>query len=120
MSTTDGHLACIDVSEAAIQATQTGTLPSARQIKARAPVTTPTPTALETASSASGGIILECFREEGRLRMRVISPGYDSNLRVQFPQNIREERARYIVDEFRTVAHGGFYRTFGNIRRLID
>lgn len=118
--TTDGHLACIDVSEAAIQAAQAGTLPQSVQIKAPAVVATPAPTTLETASSASGGVALECFREGSRLRMRVVSPGYDPNLRVQFPQNIREEHARYIVDEVRIVAHGGFYRTFGNIRRLVE
>ncbi|QBD82608.1 hypothetical protein EPA93_44245 [Ktedonosporobacter rubrisoli] len=80
----------------------------------------PAPTTLETVSSDQDGIVLECFRAWSRLRMRVVSPGYDPNLRVQFPQNIREERARYVVDEIRTAAHGDFYRTFGNIRRLIE
>lgn len=118
--TTDGHLACIDVSEAAIQAAQSGTLPQAVQMKAPPMVPTPDPTTLETVSNGQGGIVLECFRDGSRLRMRVVSPGYDPDLRVQFPQNIREEHARYVVDEVRTVAHGGFYRTFGNIRRFVE
>ncbi|MCI5191080.1 MAG: hypothetical protein D3905_15095 [Candidatus Electrothrix sp. AS4_5] len=35
---------------------------------------------------------------------------------VQFPRNLREEGALYIVDEIREV--NNFYRVFGNIRRL--
>ncbi len=118
--TTEGFLTCIDVSEAAIQAAQAGTLPQAVQVKAPPVVATPAPTTLETATSAGTGVILECFREGARLRMRVVSPGYDPNQRVQFPQNIREEHARYVVDEIRPAAHGGFYRTYGNIRRLVE
>lgn len=117
--TTEGHLACIDVSEAAIQAAHAGTLPQSVQVKAPPAVATPSPTVLEATTSTSG-VILECFRDGGRLRVRVVSPGYDPNLRVQFPQNIREERARYLVDEIRLVAHGGFYRTYGNIRKLVE
>jgi outer membrane protein assembly factor BamB len=118
--TTDGYLACIDVSEAAIQAAQSGTLPQAVQHKAPPVVATPAPTTLETTTSAGTGVILECFRDGSRLRMRVASPGYDPALRVQFPQNIREGGARYTVDEVRLVAHGGFYRTYGNIRKLVE
>lgn len=118
--TTEGHLACIDVSEAAIQAAQSGTLPQAVQVKAPPVVATPIATTLETTSSVEAGVMLECFREGSRLRMRVISPGYNPDLRVQFPQNIRAENARYVVDEVHPVAHGGFYRTYGNIRQLVE
>jgi hypothetical protein len=40
-------------------------------------------------------------------------------MKVQFPQNIREENARYLVNEVRLVAHGGFYRTYGDIKKLV-
>ncbi|MBA2395139.1 MAG: WGR domain-containing protein [Ktedonobacteraceae bacterium] len=68
---------------------------------------------------AAQGVILECFRDGSRLRMRVTSAGYDATLRVQFPQNIREEHARYIVDEVRLNTDGNFYRVHGDIRRLV-
>ena len=118
--TTEGCLTCIDVSEAAIQAAHNGTLPRAVQVKAPPVVATPAPTTLENVASAGTGIILECYREGARLRMRVVSPGHDASQRVQFPQNIRAEGARYVVDEVRPAARGSFYRTYGNIRRLVE
>lgn len=117
--TTDGSLACMDVSEAALAAAHTGTVPQAVQIKAPPVVATPAPTTLETVSNPSTGVLLECFRDGAELRMRVITDGFDPALRVQFPKNIREEHARYVVDEVRLVSHGGFYRAYGNIKKLV-
>ncbi|HLZ63054.1 MAG TPA: WGR domain-containing protein [Ktedonosporobacter sp.] len=117
--TTDGSLACIDVSDAAIQAAQTGTLPQAVNLKAPPVVATPAPTTLETTTDTTTGVVLECFRDGSRLRLRAVSAGYDPTLRVQFPQNIREEHARYLVDEVRLATHGNFYRTYGNIKKLV-
>ncbi|HET8839971.1 MAG TPA: PQQ-binding-like beta-propeller repeat protein, partial [Ktedonobacteraceae bacterium] len=121
--TTSGTLACLDVSEAAIRAAQEGNLPPARDLKAPlvgaiAPSTT-SPTTLETTTDASQGVLLECFRSEGRLRMRVLSTGYNAELRVQFPQNIREEHARYLVDAVQLAERGDFYRVYGNIKKLV-
>ena len=117
--TTAGHLVCIVVSEAAIASAQAGTLPQALSIKAPPVVATPSPTTLETTTSSAEGVMLECFREGGKLRMRALSPGYDPTKRVQFPQNIREENARYLVDEIRHATHGDFYRAYGNIKKLV-
>jgi hypothetical protein len=61
--------------------------------------------------------VLECFKDGGKLRVRVISPGYNQNWRCQFPKGIREVGARYVVDEIRE-ARGGFYRAYGNIKKL--
>lgn len=118
--TTAGYLTCIDVSEAAIQAAHAGTLPKVVQVQAPPVVATPAPTTLETATAAGDRVILECYRDGARLRMRVASPGYDPDMRVQFPQNIREERARYVVDAVRPSARGDFYRAHGNIHRLVE
>src|SRR5260370_11739646 len=117
--TTSGTLACVDVSEAAMQAGKEGRLPRARDLKAPPISASPSPTTLETTTDASQGVMLECFREGGRLRMRVLSAGYNANLRVQFPQNIREEHARYLVDVVRLAAHGDFYRVHGGIKKLV-
>jgi hypothetical protein len=36
----------------------------------------------------------------------------------QFPRDIREEGSKYVVVQVREATQGGFYRVFGNIRRL--
>jgi Ca-activated chloride channel homolog len=73
---------------------------------------------LEAVSNAEGGILLECDRIGGKLRIRVVSDGYDPSLNVQFPRSIREEGVSYVVDEVTLSANGSFYRVSGNIRRL--
>jgi hypothetical protein len=117
--TTDGSLTCIDASEAAITAAQAGTVPEVVHVKAPNPAAVLPSTTLETTSNTSQGVIVECFREGSQLRVRVVSPGYDPKWNVQFPKNIRTEGDRYLVDEVRESARGGFYRTFGNIQRLV-
>ena len=74
---------------------------------------------LDAVSSVDNGILVQCFREGGKLRIRVISDGYNSNFNVQFPRNIREEGVTYIVDEINLSADGSFYRASGNISRLV-
>ncbi|MFE3451262.1 hypothetical protein ACFXJ8_20295 [Nonomuraea sp. NPDC059194] len=59
-----------------------------------------------------------CLREGDRLRVRVASPGYEE-WNVQFPRDIREAGARYIVEGVRPSGRGGFYRAYGEIRRLM-
>ncbi|HEY1351119.1 MAG TPA: WGR domain-containing protein [Ktedonobacteraceae bacterium] len=117
--TTSGVLACLDVSETAIQAAREGNLPRTRDLQAPAVGATPAATTLETTTDPGQGVMLECFHDGGRLRMRVLSAGYDTNLRVQFPYNIRQEAARYLVDEVRLAARGDFYRVYGDIKKLV-
>jgi outer membrane protein assembly factor BamB len=114
--TTKGSLACIDASEAAIKAAQEGTIPKAISIAAPN-VEEVSATALETTTDQSRGVVVECFKEGGKLRIRVVSAGYNKSWHCQFPKGIREEGARYVVDEVRE-AGGGFYRAFGNIKKL--
>jgi hypothetical protein len=118
--TTDGSLACIDASATAISAAETGTLPKTVNIKL--PTNLPTAVAsntLETATNSDRGVIVECYKEGSRLRMRVVSPGYNPDWKVQFPKDLREEGMRYLVDEVRESSRGGFYRAYGDIK-LID
>lgn len=120
--TTEGSLVCVDASEAAISAAQQGTVPVARDVKLAAALPTYAP-ATGVAAVASvdrapdGAIVVECVQESGRLRVHVVSEGYDSSMNVQFPRAIREPGARYVVDALHTAA-GGFYRVRGDIRRL--
>lgn len=75
---------------------------------------------LEAVSSLDKGVLVQCLREGGKLRIRVISDGYNPDFKVQFPRNIREEGVTYIVDEINPSADGSFYRASGNIRRLVQ
>lgn len=117
--TTDGSLACIDATEQAIAAAREGTVPQARDVKIAAslPVVEPSVT-VETTTDTGDGVLVECFSEGGRLRIRVLSPGYEA-WNVQFPREIREAGARYVVEGIRPSGNGGFYRAFGDIRRLV-
>jgi predicted DNA-binding WGR domain protein len=117
--TTDGSLACVDASEAAIQAAQAGTVPQATIIKAPTTAGVAPSTVLETTTDTSQGVIVECFQDGSKLRMRVVSPGYNPNWKVQFPRDIRQAGQRYLVQEVRESASGGFYRAYGDIQRLI-
>jgi predicted DNA-binding WGR domain protein len=122
MVTTDGSLVCVDASAAAIEAAQQGTVPVARDIKSAAAVPTYTPAAsvaqVTTVTAPAGGVVVECVQESGRMRVHVVSDGYESGWNVQFPRGIREPGARYVVDALHA-ASGGFYRVRGEIRRLV-
>ncbi|MCZ4122810.1 WGR domain-containing protein [Streptomyces sp. H39-S7] len=120
--TTDGSLACIDASAAAIAAAQTGTVPVARDVKEAAALPTYTPSAtLATVSAVpapGAGIVVECVQVAGRLRVHVVSDGYEPTWHVQFPRSIRQVGARYVVDALHT-SSGGFYRVRGEIKQLV-
>ncbi|WP_144127500.1 WGR domain-containing protein [Catellatospora sichuanensis] len=118
--TTDGSLACIDATESAIRAAEGGSVPVVVDVKAPRMEAVAASTTVEvvTAEAGGDGIVLECFEEGGRLRVRVVSEGYQQSWQVQFPKGIREAGARYVVSEVRQASRGGFYRAFGEIRRL--
>ncbi|MFI6320904.1 WGR domain-containing protein [Nonomuraea sp. NPDC050556] len=117
--TTDGSLACIDASEAAIAAARAGTVPQRMDVKAAASLEVIEPsTTLETVVETGDGVVVECVREGERLRVRVVTPGYES-WNVQFPKGVREAGARYVVEGVRSAGRGGFYRAYGEIRRLL-
>ena len=122
--TTDGHLTCIDASEAAITAAQQGNVPTAVDVKIAASMpavepTTAVATLTATARQDGTGVLIECFQDGARLRMRVLEPGYDASWNVQFPREIREPGARYVVEGVRPSERGGFYRAYGEVRRLV-
>ncbi|MDZ8106398.1 MAG: VWA domain-containing protein [Nostoc sp. DedQUE12a] len=69
-------------------------------------------------NEVGSGVELHCMREGGKLRIKVISDGYDSTKNVQFPRAIRAEGARYVVEGLEPSTDGSFYRVRGNITRL--
>jgi Ca-activated chloride channel family protein len=70
-------------------------------------------------SEDGGGVVLRCERHGGKLRVHVVSDGYDASKNVQFPRASREEGVTYLVDKITPSAEGGFYRVEGAIRRLL-
>jgi Ca-activated chloride channel homolog len=73
--------------------------------------------ALKVVTDVGAGIELQCLREGGKLRIKVISDGYDQSMNVQFPRAIRAEGARYIVAALEKSADSSFYRVAGDITR---
>jgi outer membrane protein assembly factor BamB len=117
--TTDGSLACIDASEQAIRSAVDGTVPQVVDVKAPPRMAEVAPsTTVEIVHDPAGGVVVECVEESGRLRIRVVSSGYHRDWQVQFPKGIRENGTRYVVSGIREASRGGFYRAYGDIRRL--
>jgi outer membrane protein assembly factor BamB len=117
--TTDGSLICIDATETAITKSQEGTVSHYKIIVPQKREAASPSTTIETTSDPSQGVIVECFRAGSQLRVRVVSPGYNPSWKVQFPKDIRTEGDRYLVQEIRESASGGFYRAYGDIKKLI-
>ncbi|MCE6999062.1 WGR domain-containing protein [Saccharothrix sp. S26] len=118
--TTDGSLACLDASPAAVHAAEQGQLPPRQDIKAGSIARVEATAEVEVISQVAPGegVVVECVQEGGRVRVHVVSDGYDRTWGVQFPKNIRVPGARYLVSEVLTSANGSFYRTRGEIKRL--
>ncbi|MFK0289692.1 WGR domain-containing protein [Streptomyces sp. NPDC090442] len=118
--TTDGSLVCVDAGDAAIAAARAGTVPVARDVKSAAalPTYAPATTVRTVAGDAASGVLVECVQEAGRLRVHVVSAGYEPSWNVQFPRHIRQAGARYVVEEL-APASDGFYRVRGEIRRVV-
>lgn len=116
--TTNGSLACLDVSETAIGDADQGVLPTTLSIKAPEMSAVMPSVTVELAAEAGDGIVVECVEVGGTLRVHVVSAGYQRGWNVQFPREIRQAGARYVVDAVAESARGGFYRVRGDIRRL--
>jgi len=116
--TTNGSMACIDASEEAIAQAKEGTFTEAKSIKAPKAVEVLNDKELEITKDISQGVVLKCVKQGSKLRVHVVSEGYETSWNVQFPQNLREEGALYVVDEVKESGAGGFYRAYGDIKRL--
>ncbi|MBD2435326.1 VWA domain-containing protein [Nostoc sp. FACHB-110] len=74
--------------------------------------------AMSVVNEIGSGVELTCVREGGKLRVKVVSDGYDANKNVQFPRAIRAEGARYVVENVELSSDGSFYRVVGTINRF--
>ncbi len=66
---------------------------------------------------SSKSIIVECYKKGSQLKIRVVSPGYNPELNVRFPRDLREEGARYSVESLEEV-QGKYYTAKGKIEKL--
>jgi Ca-activated chloride channel family protein len=74
--------------------------------------------AMPVVAEIGSGVELHCVREGGKLRVKVLSEGYDAAKNVQFPRAIRAEGARYVVEGLELSSDGSFYRVQGAITRF--
>jgi Ca-activated chloride channel homolog len=74
--------------------------------------------AMPVVNEVGSGVELYCIREGGKLRVKVISEGYDATKNVQFPRSLRAEGARYVAEGLELSSEGTFYRVRGNITRF--
>ncbi len=117
--TTDGSLACIDASNDAVEKAKNDITPEHIDIKAPAATAVIQTNVVETTSSREGGVVVECIKIGGKLKVRPVSEGFNEWF-VQFPKNIREEGAQYLVDNLKEASNGSFYRTLGEIKKIIE
>lgn len=47
--------------------------------------------------TADSTVVLRCVKEAGKLRIKIVSPGYSQSANCQFPRNIRAEGREYAV-----------------------
>jgi len=118
LATNQGFLACMAVNESALWGAIQGQFPHSILV-ANSEVMAVTPAQdLEKTNHPREEIILECFRQGQRLRVRVLSAGYHQDWMVQFPRNLRQEGHRYLVQSLYESSQG-FYRIHGDIKRLV-
>ena len=74
--------------------------------------------AMPIVNEVGSGVELHCIREGGKLRVKVMSEGYDLTINIQFPRAIRAEGARYVVEGLELSSDATFYRVRGKITRF--
>ena len=114
--TSNGSLLCIDASPEGIAKAEAGTATAARKIAAPTTGARVARSTVDATSDSTGKVIVECYTDGSRLRVRPVSAGYHHDWHIQFPRALRADGVRFVVDEL--VACGNFYRARGSIKRL--
>jgi len=116
--TTKGTMACIDASTEAIAQANEGTFQKAKTLEAPKDVKIAMSMELETTKNVEDGVVVQCIKKANKLRVNVVSDGYEKSWNVQFPQNLRKDGEFYVVEKIQESSIGGFYRTYGEIKKL--
>lgn len=65
-------------------------------------------------------VYLQCFKEKSKLRVRIISPGYNNNANCQFPKAIRVEGRKFKVPATAiTVVQRGTNKFFYHVKKTM-
>ncbi len=65
---------------------------------------------LATTDTVGDGVLVQCLKDKSKLRVRVVSDGYNPEWNMRFPRSIREEGTMYVVDEVKESSQGrNFY-----------
>lgn len=113
---------CADISETSVKQALEGKTFSfaslARDDRSAPAVTAPVGNSdLKVATDTSSGVIVKCVKQGSKVRVRPEpGQGFDEHKNIQFPRNIRQDGARFLVDGLSLC--GSFYRVQGDIRRL--
>lgn len=117
-SSANGTIGRADVSPAAIAKALANKWTQARGRSVERVKSTAKSTDVESTSSVGSGVVVECVKDGSKIRVRVITEGYNREWFCQFPNDIRVAGARFVVDQVLEAKQGGFYRVLGDIRRL--
>lgn len=117
-STHHGNVQRLDISDAAITRALQGSIDKVRTI--RAVEAADDDGSVEVVADAGKGVVVEVIKVGGKLKVRPVGGGFNADWFCQFPRDLRIEGARFVVDELREAAQGGFYRALGDIKRLKD
>ncbi|MBL8149821.1 MAG: hypothetical protein JNN15_07825 [Blastocatellia bacterium] len=110
-TTTDGILACFST-----ETTKEFTIQASKQTTKQRIITTPLSYEVAQKDASASAVVLECVKQGGKLKVRPVSDGYRKDWNVQFPQALRIEGVRYLVDSLQEAKE--FYRVVGKIRRI--
>jgi len=113
----------MDVSKDSIDKAQAGEKTETTNVVASSDLAVSVPSSRVAITNAnevkSGeGVLVECVLE-GRLRVRAVSYPFNPDWNIQFPRDIRQKNARFVVEELVVATSGGYYRARGNITRLV-
>ncbi|WP_414530833.1 vWA domain-containing protein [Nodularia chucula] len=75
---------------------------------------------LETTDTIENQVLVQCVKDGGKLRARVVSDGYEPDWNMRFPRSVREEGMLYVVDEVKTAPDGKSYIACGEIKRFVQ
>jgi Ca-activated chloride channel family protein len=75
---------------------------------------------LETTDQVGDGVLIQCLSNGKGFRARVVSQGYDPELDVRIPRNIRRSGMLFVVDGVKETGRGDSYVACGKVRRLVQ
>eukprot|EP00301_Raphidiophrys_heterophryoidea_P020715 c5335_g1_i1.p1 GENE.c5335_g1_i1~~c5335_g1_i1.p1 ORF type:complete len:725 (-),score=216.80 c5335_g1_i1:135-2261(-) len=115
-------LLCMDVSDSEVEKARRGIGSIGRRLTYDSSAGDEVTEMVDVVSTTdtTGGVIVECVAEAGKLRIRPkAGQNFSASKNVQFPRNIREAGCSYVVGGLVDV-NNTFYRVTGDIKKLVS